>query len=107
MTWGEACPTSAGLAGVGSTSPARGRPVADMLLCLLRWCMLSGNLLRAAQLFCLAWSDFPTGGGAPGLPSDVLLHPCLHHIIVMNSETAACVLSQHVCTADHNMPSLH
>jgi hypothetical protein len=24
------------LAGVGSTSPARGRPVADMLLCLLR-----------------------------------------------------------------------
>jgi hypothetical protein len=35
QTWGEAFPTSAGLAGVGSTSPARGRPVADMLLCLL------------------------------------------------------------------------
>jgi hypothetical protein len=78
-----------------------------MLLCLLRLCMFSGNLLRAAQLFSLAWSDFPTGGGAPGLSSDVLLHPCLHHIIVMNSETAACMLSQHVCTADHNMPSLH
>jgi hypothetical protein len=69
--------------------------------------MISGNPLRAAQLFCLAWSDFPTGGGAPGLSSDVLLHPCLHHVIVMNSETATCVLSQHACTADHNMPSLH
>jgi hypothetical protein len=107
MTWSGAFPTSASPVGVGSTSPARGRPVADMLLCLLRLCMFSGNPLRAAQLFCLAWSDFPTGGGAPGLSSDVLLHPCLHHIIVMNSEPAACMLSQHVCTADHNMPSLH
>jgi hypothetical protein len=33
--------------------------------------MISGNFLRAAQpdCFCLAWSDFPTGGGAPGLSS--------------------------------------
>jgi hypothetical protein len=28
----------------------------------------------------------------------------IHHIIVMNSETAACMMSQ--CTADHNIPSL-
>jgi hypothetical protein len=42
-----------------------------------------------------------------GLSSDVLLHPCLHHIIVINSEAAACMMSQHVCTADHNIPSLH
>jgi hypothetical protein len=34
MTWGD-CPTSAGLAGVGSTSPAWGRPVAHMLLYVL------------------------------------------------------------------------
>jgi hypothetical protein len=111
MTWGGAFPTSSSPARVGSTSPARGRPVADMLLCLLRLCMLSGNFLRAAQpvcfFDCLAWSDFPTGGGAPCLSSDVLLHPCLHHIIVINSEAAACMMSQHVCTADHNIPSLH
>jgi hypothetical protein len=34
MTWGD-CPTSAGLADVGSTSPAWGRPVAHMLLYVL------------------------------------------------------------------------
>jgi hypothetical protein len=37
----------------------------------------------------------------------VLLHPCLHHVIVMNSEAATCMMSQNVCTADHNIPSLH
>jgi hypothetical protein len=84
MMWGD-CPTSAGLAGVGSTSPARGRPVADMLLlCLLRLCdnfiQVISCVLRSLSVFCLAWSDFSTGGGAPGLSSDVLLHPCLHHI---------------------------
>jgi hypothetical protein len=84
--------------------PGGGLLLTCCCMCLLRLCMISGNLLRAAQLFCLAWSDFPTGGGAPGLPFDVLLHPCLHHIIVINSETAACMLiSQHACTADHNI----
>jgi hypothetical protein len=78
-----------------------------MLLCLLRLYMISGNFLRAAQPVCVfAWPGaiFLRGGGAPGLSSDVLLHPCLHHIIVMNSEAAACMMSQTVCTADHNIP---
>jgi hypothetical protein len=53
------------------------------------------------------WSDFPKGGGAPGLPYDVLLHPCLHHhVIVMNSEALACMMSQNMCTADHNISSI-
>jgi hypothetical protein len=51
MTWGDS-PTTAGLAGVGSTSPARGRPVADMLLCLLHLCLISGNFFHAAQRAC-------------------------------------------------------
>jgi hypothetical protein len=62
MTWGDS-PTSAGLAGVGSTSPARWRLVADMLLCLLRLCLISGNFLHAC-----------------------FLHPCLHIMLAMYSE---------------------
>jgi hypothetical protein len=62
--------------GVGDTSPARGRPVAHILLCLCCVCVFSGNFLRAAQLvgvlLGLPWSDFPTGG--PGL-SFALLRP--------------------------------
>jgi hypothetical protein len=97
--------------------PARGRPVADPLLCLLRLCMISGitsYVLRSLSDFCLAWSDFPTGGGAPGLSSDVLLHPCLHHIIVMNSEAAACMMHRiiaHTCftlpTSVFHIPCIH
>jgi hypothetical protein len=65
MTWGGVFPTSAGPAGVGSTSPARGRPVADILLCLLRLCMFSGNLLRDAQPVCflLGLERFSYGRG--------------------------------------------
>jgi hypothetical protein len=35
-----------------------------------------------------AWSNFPTGGGAPGWPLSfqVLLHPCLHIMLAMYSE---------------------
>jgi hypothetical protein len=64
MTWGS-YPTlhrSAGLArgksrgSVGRTISAQGRPVADLLLCLLRLCMISGNFLHAAQpVYMLAW----------------------------------------------------
>jgi hypothetical protein len=73
-------------------------------------CMLSGNFLRAAQPVCIfAWPGaiFLRAGA---LQASLLMScctPCLHHIIVMNSEAAACMMSQHVCTADHNIPSLH
>jgi hypothetical protein len=46
---------------------------------------------------CLALSDFPTGGGTPGLSDDGL---------GAVSEAAACML-HHMCTADHNTPSLY
>jgi hypothetical protein len=70
---------------------------------------LQVSYILVLYILCLdlAWSDFPTGGGAPGLSFDVLLHPCLHHVIVMNSEAAACMMSQTMCTAGHNIPSLH
>jgi hypothetical protein len=63
-------PTLVGLRGVGDTSPARGRPVANVLRCLGCVYMFSGNSLQAAQRACFAswaWSVFPTGGGAQGL----------------------------------------
>jgi hypothetical protein len=63
--------------------------------CSLRVCMFSGNFLRAAQpvyMFCLAWSNFPAAGALYlGLSYDISLHPCLHHVIVVNSEVAASV----------------
>jgi hypothetical protein len=67
------CPTLVGLRGVGDTSPARGRPVANVLLCLGCVSMFSGNSLPCmprrvpAAFASWAWSVFPTGGGAPGL----------------------------------------
>jgi hypothetical protein len=84
-----------------------------MMLCLLRWCMLSGNFLRATPPVCfllgLERSDFPVRAGAlqASLLMSCCIHACLQHIIVMNSEVSACMMSQHVCTADHNIPSLH
>jgi hypothetical protein len=65
---------------------ARGRLVAHILLCLCCVCVFSGNFLRAAQLVrvylsCWAWSDFPTGGGAPGLlclAASMSTHPARH-----------------------------
>jgi hypothetical protein len=47
-------------------------------------------------LSCWAWSDFPTGGGAPGL--FVLLHPCLRILLAIYSEATAC-MRQLMCTA--------
>jgi hypothetical protein len=87
MTWGEAFPTSAGLAGVGSTSPARGRPaVADMLtLCLLRLWMISGNFLRAAQpVWFFAWPGaiFLRAGA---LQASLLMSCCIHVYIISSS----------------------
>jgi hypothetical protein len=102
MTWGDS-PTSAGMAGVGSTSPAWGRPVAGVLLCLLLLCMISGNnFLRAAQPVCflLGLERFSYGRGRS---RPLLMSCCIHvyiiSIIVMNSEAAACMMSQHLCTA--------
>jgi hypothetical protein len=93
MTWGDS-PTSAGLAGVASTSPARGRPVADILLCLLRLCLISGNFLHAAQRACdllqvvlLGLERFSYGRGrSRPLSFPVLLHSCLHIMLAMYSE---------------------
>jgi hypothetical protein len=105
MTWAD-CPTSAGLAGVGSTSPARGRPVADMLLCLLLLCMISGNFWRAAQhvyLFC-AWPGaiFLRAGALQ--QASLVMSCCPVHVYIisesscMNSEAATCIMSQaHAC----------
>jgi hypothetical protein len=61
-------------------------------------CLLANEHVQYS-IYTLAYTTF--------LSSDVLLHPCLHHVIVMNSEAAACMMSQHLCTADHNIPSLH
>jgi hypothetical protein len=56
--------------------PGGWRPVeTDVLLCLCCVYLLSGNSLHIAQPVCLTWSEFPTGGGAPGLSCHVL--PCL------------------------------
>jgi hypothetical protein len=55
---------------------------------------------------CLAWSDFPLGGDAPGLSYNVLQHPCLHIILAMYSEAVA-FMRHSMCTADHNNPSLY
>jgi hypothetical protein len=87
MTWGEAFPTLAGLAGVGSTSPAQGRPVADMLLCLLRLCMISGDFLRAAQPVCVfAWPGaIFLRAGAIRQASLVLMSGCIHVYIISSS----------------------
>jgi hypothetical protein len=42
---------------LAAPSPARGRPVADFLLCLCCVCVFSGNSLRVAQpVYLIAWS---------------------------------------------------
>jgi hypothetical protein len=53
--------------------------------------VFSGNSLQAAQsayfITYWAWSVFPTGGGAPGpLSFVVLMQPCLHIMLVLYSD---------------------
>jgi hypothetical protein len=67
MTWGEAFPTSAGLAGVGSTSPARGRPVADITAVLAAFVydfiQVTSCVLRSLSVFLLGLERFSYGRG--------------------------------------------
>jgi hypothetical protein len=92
--------------GVGDTSPARGRPFANScctfaacacfqvtscIACCLSPCVPT---LVSALLDGWAWSDFPTGGGAPGLSLFVLLHasmsthPARHECTVVRPQHA-------------------
>jgi hypothetical protein len=66
--------------------------VADILLCLLRLCMISGNFLHAAQRACdllvllgLERFSYRRGRSRP-FYLQVLLHPCLHIVLAMYSE---------------------
>jgi hypothetical protein len=70
--------------GVGDTSPARGRPVAHILLCLCCVCVFSGNFLRAAQLVgvLLGLERFSYGRGRSRplfcLAASMSAHPARH-----------------------------
>jgi hypothetical protein len=88
--------TSAKAWGVGDTSPARGRPVANLLLCLYcRGCVfqVTSCVLLSVRVYlsCWAWSDFPTGGGAPGLfclATSMSAHPA-HHVHTVRPQLAS------------------
>jgi hypothetical protein len=82
MTWGDCPYTSAGLAGVGGTSPAQGRPVADVLPCLLLLCMISGNFLRAAQPVCVLAR--PGAIFLRALQASLMMSCCIH-VYIMSS----------------------
>jgi hypothetical protein len=47
--------------------------------------------LRSLSTCLLGLERFPTGGGAPGLSQNVVLHPCLHIVLAMYSEAIACL----------------
>jgi hypothetical protein len=89
--------------GVGDTSPAWGRPVAHILLCLCCVCVFSGNFLLACCSKCVS-----TCLARPGViflragalqASFVLLHPCLRILLaIYSSEDTAC-MHQLMCTA--------
>jgi hypothetical protein len=79
---------------IGDISPARGRPVTDLLLCLCCVCVFSGNFLHAAQrardllvLLGLERFSYERGRSRPrALSFQVLLHPCLHIMLAVYSE---------------------
>jgi hypothetical protein len=83
--------------GVGDTSPARGRPVAHILLCLCCVCVsyfqvASCVLLKVrVYLSCWVWSDFPTGGALQACFA--LLHPCLRILLAIYRPQLGCVSS--------------
>jgi hypothetical protein len=77
--------------------------------------MFSGISLRAVQPVhlpvCLTWSDFPTGGGAPGLSylpcATYCIHVCTDIMLGVYSNAVACN-RQNMYTADRiNIPSSH
>jgi len=109
-----AIPTSAGLQAVGNTSPARGRPLLTFLLCPCRVCVFTGNFMRAVHacvqpvylLVCWAWSDFPTGGGAPGLSLCVAASLTTHHVLHVQSEAlTACTTCTSKRQRQHSISS--
>jgi hypothetical protein len=88
-------PASAGLQGVGDTFPARGRPVANLLMCLCCVCVLSGNffscVLHSMRAYLLVVSlagarlerfSYRQGRSRPlpfrGLPASIPSHPTRH-----------------------------
>ena len=82
--------------GVGDTSPARGRPVAHIPLCLCCVCVFSGNFLRAAQLVgvLLGLERFSYGRGRSGSlmpcpPSLSTLTSCLACTVRLNMRASA------------------
>jgi hypothetical protein len=79
-------PTSAGLQAFSNTFPARGRPVADILLCpfCVRVCQCSqviSCVLRSLSTCLFAWPGALPAEAALQVSQTVLLHPCLHIIM--------------------------
>jgi hypothetical protein len=89
--------------GIGGTSPASGRPVANLMLCLR--CLYVRVFFRYPLACCSASVSTCLAGpgviflraGAPQA-SFVLLHPCQYILLAMYSEVTAC-MHQLLCTA--------